>query len=55
MDYGINNVILFPAVPDGEKTPYGDECFNPDGLVPRSIKAIKDKYPDVRVFEASTA
>eukprot|EP00958_Prasinococcus_capsulatus_P021980 scaffold3052_cov389-Prasinococcus_capsulatus_cf.AAC.4 len=50
LDYGINNVILFPAVPDAEKTPYGDECYNPDGLVPRAIKAIKDKYPDVNIY-----
>ena len=25
----------------------GDEAFNPDGLVPRCIRLLKDKFPDL--------
>jgi delta-aminolevulinic acid dehydratase/porphobilinogen synthase len=29
--------------------PIGTESYNPDGLVPRAIQAIKAKHPDVIV------
>jgi porphobilinogen synthase len=45
---GISAVILF-AIPD-EKDAEGSENYNPDGLVPRAARAIKDAAPDLLVI-----
>ncbi|MBX3461158.1 MAG: porphobilinogen synthase [Planctomycetes bacterium] len=47
---GINAIVLFPKVPDGSKTPDASEALNRDGLIPRAIKAIKDKLPGLCVI-----
>jgi porphobilinogen synthase len=46
---GIFAVALFPMI-EGEKTPYADEAYNADGLIPRAIKAIKANSPDLMVI-----
>ena len=35
--------------PEHLKTEAGEESFNPDGLAQRSIKLLKDTFPDVEV------
>ena len=47
---GIKAVVLFPAISDAGKTPLAEECFNPEGLVPRAIRAIKENTPDISVI-----
>lgn len=47
---GIKSVVLFPKIPENLKTNSADECFNPNGLIPRAISAIKEKFPDVLVW-----
>lgn len=47
---GIPAVVLFPAIEESLKTKRAEECFNPDGLVPRAIRAIKDACPDLVVM-----
>jgi porphobilinogen synthase len=42
-------VVLFPKVPEDKKNSTGDECFNPDGLIPQAIRAIKETSPNVAV------
>ncbi len=42
---GVSSFVLFPAIEEGLKTPGGEECHNPEGLVPRAIRAIKAAYP----------
>ncbi|KAF9623558.1 hypothetical protein IFM89_003348 [Coptis chinensis] len=49
-DVGVNSIVLFPKVPDALKTPTGDEAYNEDGLVPRAIRLLKDKYPDLVIY-----
>ncbi|MEO1237027.1 MAG: porphobilinogen synthase [Planctomycetota bacterium] len=49
LELGIDKVVLFPKIDDPRKAPNGEEAFNPDGLYPRAIKAIKDEHPDVCV------
>lgn len=49
VELGIPAVALFPVIDENLKTENGDECANPDGLVQRSIKAIKNQYPDLAV------
>ncbi len=49
-DVGVNSVVLFPKVPDALKSPTGDEAFNDNGLVPRTIRLLKDRYPDLVIY-----
>ena len=32
------------------KTNYAEEAYNPNGLVPRAIRLIKEKHPDLFVI-----
>jgi porphobilinogen synthase len=47
---GIKAVLLFVKAPDEVKDNTGKEAWNPDGLMQRSIKAIKDAVPDMVVM-----
>lgn len=49
-DVGVNSVVLFPKVPDALRSATGDEAYNPNGIVPRSIRLLKDKYPDLIIY-----
>jgi len=44
---GIKCVLLFVKSPDELKDNTGKEAWNPDGLMQRSIRAIKDAVPEV--------
>ncbi|MCA9714342.1 MAG: porphobilinogen synthase, partial [Myxococcales bacterium] len=44
---GVNAVVLFPKVPDALKTADGRESYNPDGLIPRCLRALKERWPDL--------
>ena len=47
---GIGAVVLFPRVPDELKTSKAEESYNPEGLIPRAIQAIKARTPEVNVI-----
>jgi porphobilinogen synthase len=47
---GIPAVILFGVPHDNDKDPEGTEAYNPEGLVPRSIRAIKERVPDLLLW-----
>ena len=47
---GISSVVLFPAIEEGLKTKGAEECYNPGGLVPRAIKALKAAHPELIVM-----
>lgn len=47
---GIKSVLLFVMVPDSLKDNKGTEAVNPDGLMQRSIKAIKEAVPGLVVM-----
>ncbi|CAI9266151.1 unnamed protein product [Lactuca saligna] len=49
-DVGVNSIVLFPKVPEAFKTPTGDETYNDSGLIPRTIRLLKDKYPDLIIY-----
>lgn len=49
IQYGVKAFVLFPKVPDQLKTNYAEESYNPNGIVPRAIKMIKDAFPEVVV------
>jgi porphobilinogen synthase len=50
VDLGIPAVALFPVIDADRKSLDGAECANPDGLVQRTVKAIKDSHPDIAVI-----
>lgn len=47
---GVPAVVLFPAIDDSLKTPGAEEAWNPEGLVPRAIRALKDAHPGLCVI-----
>ena len=47
---GIPAVVLFPKIEESLKSPEADEAFNPDGLIPRAIRALKDAHPTLCVI-----
>ena len=47
---GIPAVVLFPVIPEDQKTPGAEECFNPEGLVPRAVRALKAAHPELAVM-----
>ena len=47
---GIKSVLLFVKAPDELKDNTGKEAWNSDGLMQRSIKAIKDAVPEMIVM-----
>ncbi|CAH9062057.1 unnamed protein product [Cuscuta epithymum] len=49
-DVGVNSVVLFPKIPNALKTSIAEEAYNDDGLIPRSIRLLKDKYPDLVIY-----
>jgi len=49
-DLGIPAIALFPATPTNLKTQDGEEAFNPENLVCRTIRAIKVAVPDIGII-----
>ena len=47
---GIPGVALFPVIPDSEKDPRGSACAKPDGLLQRSVRALKADHPGLLVI-----
>ncbi len=50
VEAGIGAVALFPRVEESLKSPGGEESYNPAGLIPRIVSAIKERYPEVAVI-----
>lgn len=49
-DVGVRAVVLFPKIEEHLKSSRGEECHNPEGLIPRAIRALKDAHPDLTVI-----
>lgn len=47
---GIPLIAIFPVVDGAFKSAGGEEAFNPNGLVPRAVAAVKKAYPDLGVM-----
>jgi len=47
---GVRAVVFFPKIEDALKTPRAEECHNPDGLIPRAIRAVKEALPGMAVI-----
>jgi porphobilinogen synthase len=49
-DLGINAIALFPVISEQLKNDTGTESYNPEGLVQRTVKAIKQAVPEIVVI-----
>jgi porphobilinogen synthase len=43
-------LALFPAIDAPLKTPDGREAYNPKGLIPRAVAALKKRFPELGVM-----
>ncbi|MFU2122715.1 porphobilinogen synthase [Gallibacterium anatis] len=48
--YGVPMVALFPVVPQEKKSLMAEEAYNPHGLVQRTVRALKQAYPELGVM-----
>jgi porphobilinogen synthase len=47
---GIPALALFPVIDSAFKTPGAEEAWNPEGLVPRVVSALKKEFPELGVI-----
>ena len=47
---GIPALALFPVVDNSLKTARAEEAFNPKGLVPRAVRELKRRFPEMGVI-----
>ena len=47
---GIPALALFPVIDQALKSPGAEEAYNPDGLVPRVVRALKKAFPEIGVI-----
>jgi len=47
---GVPALALFPVIDPSLKTPGAEEAYNPNGLVPRAVKALKQAFPQLGVI-----
>jgi porphobilinogen synthase len=47
LKYGVPVMALFPVIDASLKTPDGREAANPEGLVPRAVRALKSRFPEL--------
>jgi porphobilinogen synthase len=47
---GIPALALFPVIDPSLKDPEGSEAYNPEGLVPRVVQALKKEFPQIGVM-----
>ena len=50
LEAGVRALVLFPKIEDGLKDSTGSEVNNEDGLVPRSLRALKARFPELALF-----
>ncbi|OEZ54626.1 porphobilinogen synthase [Duganella sp. HH105] len=50
VELGIPVLALFPVIDAAKKTPDGVEATNPDGLVPRAVRALKQAFPQLGIL-----
>lgn len=50
LELGVPVLSLFPAIDPALKTPDGREAANPEGLVPRAVRELKARFPELGVL-----
>ena len=47
VELGVPALALFPVVPPEKKSPDAEEAYNPDALVQRALRALKQAHPEL--------
>ncbi|HYR26469.1 MAG TPA: porphobilinogen synthase [Aquabacterium sp.] len=50
LELGVPVLALFPVIDASAKTPDGREAHNPEGLVPRTVRELKQRFPELGVM-----
>jgi porphobilinogen synthase len=50
LELGIPALALFPVIDPGLKTPDGREALNAEGLVPRAVRELKKRFPELGIM-----
>ncbi|MBU1294103.1 MAG: porphobilinogen synthase [Gammaproteobacteria bacterium] len=50
VDLGIPTIALFPVIESDKKSLLAEEAYNPNGLVQRAVRALKDAFPELGVL-----
>lgn len=50
LGFGVPAIALFPVIDQSLKTEGAEEAWNPDGLVPKAIQQIKQRFPEMGVI-----
>ncbi len=50
VELGIPAIALFPVTPQEKKSPDAREAWNPEGLIQRAVRALKDSYPQLGII-----
>lgn len=50
VDLGIPAIALFPVTPSDKKSLLAEEAYNEDGLVQRTVRALKEAFPELGVI-----
>ncbi len=49
LSVGVRAIVLFPAIDDALKTSEGHEAYNPEGLIPRVIRELDQRWPELTI------
>ncbi len=47
---GVPVISLFPVIEPGLKSLHAEEAYNPEGLVQRTVRALKDAVPELGIL-----
>lgn len=50
LDLGIPALALFPVIETALKTPSAEEAWNRMGLIPRAVRALKERFPQLGII-----
>ncbi len=50
LELGVPALALFPVIETAKKSEQAEEAWNPDGLVPTVVAALKDRFPELGVI-----
>ncbi len=50
VEFGIPGIALFPVIPKERKDATGSESANPDGILQKTVKALKEAFPQLCVI-----
>jgi len=50
MKLGVPALALFPVIPADLKSPDAAQAWHPQGLVPRAVRALKERFPELGII-----